>query len=97
MLLELATMVYGAVRDLFRPRATLVLENALLRQQVVVLRRAAPMLRLRRGDRVVIAGLTKLVSAVLGAVLPVKPETVIRWHLCLARRPSAPSISRGWR
>ena len=85
MLLELATIVYGAVRVLFRRRASVVLENALLRQQVVALRRTAPKPRLRRRDRVIMAGLTKVVPAVLGAVLIVKPETVIRGHRSVGR------------
>jgi len=85
MLLEFATSVVGAIRDFFRSRANLVAENALLRQQVIVLGRSAPRPRLQRRDRVVMAGLTKLVPSAIDAVRIVKPETVIHWHKSLAR------------
>jgi hypothetical protein len=52
----------GAVADAIRCRRELVLENAMLRQQIIVLRRKRPHLRLTRLDR-----LRLLVGA---AVLP---------------------------
>ena len=54
MLLELARMVLGRVRDLFRPRAALVVESPLLRPQLVALQRAAPVVILDLGRREVV-------------------------------------------
>jgi len=49
MFRELVQACLGMVRDIFRGRAKLIAENALLRQQVVVLKRSAsrPRLKLR--------------------------------------------------
>jgi hypothetical protein len=66
--------------DIVRSRRELVIENAMLRHQVVILRRKYPHSRLTTFDR-----LRFLVAA---AVLPtwrrvlaiVQPQTVLRWH-----------------
>ena len=82
-----AAMVHGVMTTLLRAlvgtlrsRAALLAENALLRQQLVVLRRAAPHPRLKARDRLAIAWVSRLFPAVLDAVLIVRPETVLRWH-----------------
>ena len=82
-----AAMVHGLMTTLLRAlvgtlrsRAALLAENALLRQQLVVLRRASPHPRLKARDRLVIAWVSRLFPAVLDAVLIVRPETVLRWH-----------------
>lgn len=73
------------VRDAFRGRAKLVAENALLRQQVIVLKRGAPRPRLKPRDRWSIAAVAKAFPVLLDAVIIVRPETVIRWHRSLWR------------
>jgi putative transposase len=82
-----AAMVHGLMTTLLRAlvgtlrsRAALLAENALLRQQLVVLRRAAPHPRLKARDRLATAWVSRLFPAVLDAVLIVRPETVLRWH-----------------
>jgi hypothetical protein len=62
------------------PRAALVAENLLLRQQVVVLRREVKRPRLRPFDRWLLATLVGNLRDLLATVLVVRPETLIRWH-----------------
>jgi hypothetical protein len=70
----------GLMTDACRPRHELLLENAVLRHQVNVLRRKRPRPKLTRIDRL---GLL-LASAVLpgwrNAVALVQPATLLRWH-----------------
>ena len=67
--------------DAVRPRWQLVAENALLRQQILVLRRAAPPRpRLHREDRFILVLLARLTGAWREALLVVKPDTLLRWH-----------------
>jgi putative transposase len=65
---------------MLRSRTALLAENALLRQQLIVLHRAAPHPRLKARDRLAISAATKLIPSLLAAVAIVRPETVIRWH-----------------
>jgi hypothetical protein len=67
----------GAARDLSRTRPELIAENALLRQQLIVLRRRIEWPRLYRDDRVLLLILTRRWR---DALLVVKPETLLRWH-----------------
>jgi len=67
--------------DLFRSRATLEAEICILRQQINVLRRAAPK-RSSFGiiDRLIFVGLCRLFPRVIDALTIVKPDTIVRWH-----------------
>ena len=85
MFREIAKSVLGMLADIVRPRAALVAENALLRQQVVVLQRAKPHPHLTSRDRFTIAAVTKLFPSAVNAVAIVRPETAIRWHRSLWR------------
>jgi hypothetical protein len=62
------------------PRATLVAENLLLRQQLIVLHRRIPRRRPRRFDRWLIGAVAGRFRHLVDAVVIVKPETIIRWH-----------------
>src|ERR1700716_2659454 len=65
----------------FKIRVRLEAEIALLRHQLNVPRRKAPLKpRLTVADRLVFVWLYRLFPAVLNAVTIVQPETVIRWH-----------------
>ena len=78
-----ASLLAGAACvDTVRPRSVLLAENALLRQQVLVLRRAAAGRRPRvhLEDRLFLVLLARLNSAWRDALLVVKPETLLRWH-----------------
>jgi hypothetical protein len=62
------------------PRAALVAENLILRQQLIVIRRQIKRPRLRRFDRWLIGALAGRFHRLRDVVLLVKPETVIGWH-----------------
>ncbi len=52
-----------------------------LRQQLSVLRRAAPrQLQLTNADRAIFVWLYHLFPSILGALAIIRPETVVRWH-----------------
>jgi putative transposase len=79
------TPVVGAVTDVMRSRRELIIENALLRQQLLVLQRQGKRPNLRWRDRAVIVGLASRVATWKNALLILKPETVLRWHCELFR------------
>jgi transposase InsO family protein len=70
----------GVAADLLRPKAQLLAENALLRQQLIVLKRSVKRPRLRRRDRIVVVALSRLNSAWKDALVIVQPDTLLRWH-----------------
>jgi putative transposase len=74
------SLVRGTVADLVRSRPDLVAENALLRQQLVVLARTAKRPRLTRADRPLLVLLASRARAWRQALLIVQPETLLRWH-----------------
>ncbi len=71
--------------DITRSRQELILENALLRQQLLVLNRQVKRPKLGWRDRAVIVGLTSRLATWKHALLIVKPDTVLRWHRALVR------------
>jgi len=73
-------LVPGLVADLTRSRAELLTENALLRQQLIVLRRHAKRPKIRRYERAVMVMLAALTRTWRDALLLVRPETILRWH-----------------
>ena len=75
-----AHLAAGAARDLVRTRSELLAENALLRQQVLVLRRTVARPALYRDDRLLLLFLARLTPRWRQAVHLVRPETVLRWH-----------------
>src|SRR5918912_344305 len=84
----------GLAADLTRSRGDLLLENALLRQQVLVLHRAARRPRFTPLDRGLLVLLASRLRTWTSALLIVQPETVLRWHRqgfrLVWRRKSAP-------
>ena len=83
MLREAVTALLAALSDLFRSRGALLAENTLLRQQVILLHRAAPHPRLKARDRFTIGAITKLFPSLVAAVPIVRHDSVIRWHRSL--------------
>lgn len=79
-MLALAKAVIGALFAAFRPRASLVAENLLLRQQLAILRRATPRPRLRPIDRAFWVIVSRMWSRWSDALAIVRPATVIAWH-----------------
>jgi len=78
-MITLVTAILGALVAALRPRASLVVENLALRQQLVVLRRAVPRPRLRPVDRAFWAVLSRAWSRWADALIIVKPATVVAW------------------
>ena len=75
------TQLLLAIRSWFTRRARLEVENLLLRQQLIVLRRQHPKrVLLWNIDRLLMVWLYRLYPSLLDAIIIVQPETVIRWH-----------------
>src|SRR3954454_14464055 len=70
----------GAAADATRSRSALLLENALLRHQLVVLNRSVKRPRLTAADRRLLVLLSSRLNTWAGALAIVRPETVLRWH-----------------
>ena len=76
----------GALADLVRSKPELVAENALLRQQLLVLRRSVQRPRCTPTDRALLVVLAGRVRAWRSALVIVQPDTLLRWHRELFRR-----------
>jgi len=70
----------GAAADATRSRTALLLENALLRHQLIVLNRSVKRPRLTAADRGFLVLLASRLRIWAGALVIVRPETVLRWH-----------------
>ena len=70
----------GIAGDMTRCRRELIAENALLRQQIIVLRRSVKRPVTGRADRFVMVVLARLCSAWRDALHLVRPDTLLRWH-----------------
>ncbi len=75
-----ATHLAGTATDLARTRRQLLAENALLRQQLVALRRSVKRPAMTTADRALLVLLAGRVRAWRQALLIVQPETLLRWH-----------------
>ena len=62
------------------------IEPLVLRHQVKVLRRQVKRPRLRRLDRILLAGASRALPRNLWSSFMVRPETLLRWHRDLVRR-----------
>src|SRR5258706_1025384 len=78
---ELCAVIFWSLVGLMRARAIGEEEIWVLRQQINVLRRAAPR-RQSFGifDRLIFVGLYRLFPKACDALAIVKPDTIIRWH-----------------
>jgi putative transposase len=74
------SLAAGLATDLVRRRHDLLLENAVLRQQVIVLSRATKRPAFTPWDRGLLVLLASRLRTWSGALLIVQPETVLRWH-----------------
>ena len=74
------SLVFGTLADLTRRRSELVLENALLRQQVIVLSRQGKRASLTHRDRWLFVLIARLLPSWNSALLIIQPDTLIRWH-----------------
>jgi putative transposase len=79
------SLVLGTLADLTRDKAELVAENALLRQQLIILRRQVKRPVYRKRDRLFLVLLARMVRTWKQALFLVQPETLLRWHRELFR------------
>jgi hypothetical protein len=75
-----SNMVTGTLADLPRSRAELLAENALLRQQFIVLRRRTKTPRLTWRERLSLLFLARWVPNLKQVLQMIKPDTLLRWH-----------------
>jgi putative transposase len=78
--LPLATLT-----GLGRSKSELIAENALLRQQLIILRRQVKRPPITRTDRILLVLLARWVRTWQHAILIVQPETLLHWHRELFR------------
>jgi transposase InsO family protein len=74
------SLVTGTLADLPRSRAHLLAENALLRQQLIVLRRRTKTPRLTWRQRLSLLFLARWLPNWKQVVQIIKPDTLLRWH-----------------
>lgn len=79
-------LILNTLRDLFRPRPDLLLENLALRQQLLVLERQVEKPRFRDRDRLFWVALSKIWACWRNPLRLVKPQTVVFWHRALWRK-----------
>ena len=101
--LGILRMILAFLRAFFASRATLVAENVMLRQQLIVLQRSVKRTRILKRDRILWSWLLRLWSGWRSALLIVQPATVVRWHRQgfklhwrweSRRRPGRPKVDR---
>jgi putative transposase len=80
------SLLINAALDLTRPKSELILEIALLRQQLIILKRQSKRPRLTWRDRSLIVLLSSKLRTWKEALIIVQPDTVLRWHRELFRR-----------
>jgi putative transposase len=76
----------ATLADLVRSKPQLIAENALLRQQLITLRRSVKRPRCSRMDRALLVLLAGRVRSWRQSLLIVQPDTLLRWHRDLFRR-----------
>ena len=75
-----AELVAGFVSDLTRSKADLLAENALLRQQLIVVKRQVKRPQFSDADRLRLVLLSSCTKYWKQALHIVQPDTVLRWH-----------------
>jgi putative transposase len=75
-----SSLPLGALADLGRSKSELIAENALLRQQLIMLKRQVKRPVCTKADRILLVLLARAVRAWKQALIIVQPETLLRWH-----------------
>jgi len=79
-MIQFALMLLSYLRAFLYSRHNVGLEILALRQQLAVLKRRRPRPHLKRRDRLFWLALRKVWDRWSGALIVVKPETVVGWH-----------------
>jgi hypothetical protein len=77
---DTTSLMPGMLTDLTRSKSELVAENALLRQQLIILRRQVKRPACTKTDRMLLVLLARVVRTWKQALFIVQPETLLRWH-----------------
>jgi len=80
-----ASIAVGTLIDLRRSRRDLIVENAMLRQQLIVLHRQVKQPHLTQGHRLLMILLARMTGYWQQALHIVQPDTLLRWHRDLFR------------
>src|SRR5215469_13375480 len=80
-----SSLLLATLTDLGRSKSELIAENALLRQQLVILKRQVKRPPITKADRLLLVLLARLVRTWQQALLIVQPVTLLRWHRELFR------------
>jgi putative transposase len=75
-----SSLMLGMLTDLARSKSELVAENALLRQQMIILRRQVKRPACTKWDRMLLVLLARIARSWKQALVIVQPETLLRWH-----------------
>src|SRR6266480_5638475 len=77
---DTSSLLLGTLTDFARSKSELAAENALLRQQLIILRRQVKRPACTKTDRMLLVLLARMVRSWKQALLIVQPETLLRWH-----------------
>jgi putative transposase len=77
---DTGSLLLGTLTDLSRSKSELLAENALLRQQLIILRRQVKRPACTKTDRLLLVFLARIVRSWKQALIIVQPETLLRWH-----------------
>ena len=75
-----SSLPLGTLADLARSKSELLAENALLRQQLIILKRQVKRPTCTKTDRILLVFLARAVRAWQQTLLIIQPETLLRWH-----------------
>ena len=73
------SLPFGTLADLAKSKSELMAENALLRQQLIILQRQVKRPACTKTDRILVL-LARAVRAWKQTLFLVQPETLLRWH-----------------
>jgi putative transposase len=79
------SFLLGTIADLAKGKSELLVENALLRQQLIILRRQVKRPDCRKTDRFLLVLLARMIRTWKQALFIVQPQTLLRWHRELFR------------
>ena len=79
------SLLLGTLADLAREKSEIVAENALLCQQLIILRRQVKRPACRKSDRFLLSLLARMIRTWRQALFIVQPQTLLRWHRELFR------------
>jgi transposase InsO family protein len=79
-MMDALILLFSFLKSGLKNQTELALENLALRQQLTILKRNRPHVRLKKGDRLFWACLSHFWQNWRESLILVKPETVVRWH-----------------